>query len=469
LIEQNLLKSIINVKKVLGSCHCSHFESLSSDSRKLKVGQIFLGIKGDKYDGFQFIRDVLKAGVVVIICQDEEGREDKIKKLLKEYPERLFIIVEDVIFYLQELARLKTERWLSERPERKIIGITGSNGKTTHKEMMTWLFESVRPGKTLFTEGNLNNHIGVPLTLLRLQEEHEFAVIEMGTNHPGEIQRLCEIAQPNAGVLTNIGCSHLEHFGTEEAVFNEKKSLFDWVRKQTDLLGTFVLCSDDLYLRALIDKYVTSFGKEDHHIQFKVEGQKVTLHFMKEDTYLTIRNNYIVGEHNFSNLVCCFLVALELFPGESDGLIQAASFFRPCQNRGAWFESDGKSYFLDAYNANPSSMKKSLEGFMDYCTNREIALEDCYFVIGDMNELGSQSDMYHRDIGSYLKKCKVPHASFIGNFSMLYEEGYKKQAPLFNDVEEFLPFWEKEKENYKYFFIKASRSLQLESLVDITI
>ena len=143
-------------------------------------------------------------------------------------------------------------------------------------------------------------------------------------------------------------------------------------------------------------------------------------------------------------------MARELFPDENEKLVEAASLFRPFQNRGAWLEKQGKSYFLDAYNANPSSMKRSLEGFIDYCLDRNIALEDCYFVLGDMNELGLKSDTYHKEIGSYLKQRKVLKTSFIGRFSELYEQGYGCDTSIFRNVEEFLPFWEKERENYKY-------------------
>ncbi|MDC0255355.1 UDP-N-acetylmuramoyl-tripeptide--D-alanyl-D-alanine ligase [Bacteriovoracales bacterium] len=467
MIEYDLLKNIRNIKKIYGETRNSCFDSLSTDSRNIKKGQVFLGIKGDRFDGFQFVQMALKAAPVLIF-QEEEGREEKIKELSKKNPGKVFMLVEDSTWYLQELARLKAQKWLSAQPGRKIIGITGSNGKTTHKEMMTWLFESVRPGKTLYTQGNLNNHIGVPLTLLRLKEEHDFAIIEMGTNHPGEIQRLCEIASPNAGVLTNIGSSHLEHFGKEEAVFREKRNLFDWVRKKTNFLGEFVLCSDDSYLKTLNDEYVLSFGKENEDIKFAFEGQKASLHFVEEDCFVTLNNKNIIGEHNFSNLACCFLMARGLFPNDSEKLLEAASLFRPFQNRGALLEKRGKNYFLDAYNANPSSMRKSLEGFIDYCLDQKIELEDCYFILGDMNELGPKSDLYHKEIGSYLKQRRVLKTSFIGKFSELYEQGYGGDASSFCSVEEFLPFWEKERENYKYFFIKASRSLQLESLVDIT-
>ncbi len=441
---------------------------LSTDSRNLEEGSLFLALAGDNFDGFKFVESALKKGALGVIFEKKEGREEQVKRLAKAFPDRFFVIVENSLIYFQELAKIKTHNWLSEDSERKIIGITGSNGKTTYKEMLSWLLNAIYPGKVHYSKGNFNNHIGVPITLLKLRSDHKVAVVELGTNHPGEIQTLCEIAQPNTGIITSIGSSHLEHFGSQEAVFKEKRSLFDYVRKNSGPESVFVLPSDDVFLKRLIDDYVLSFGFSDSAIKLEIEAEAAKVWLGKGQSPTLLKNNNILGDHNFSNLAGSFLMASHLFPGNIDVLKKAAEAFKPPHNRGAWVRKHGKHYFLDAYNANPSSMIKSLEGFIGFCHDKNISFDECLFVLGDMNELGNKSEEFHEEIGRFMLDKKITKTRFIGKFASSYQNGFLRRSSLFQSVEEFRPFWEEEQEKFKYFFIKASRSLQLESLMDIT-
>tara|TARA_Y100001970_G_C14181893_1_gene830285 strand:- start:314 stop:1705 length:1392 start_codon:yes stop_codon:yes gene_type:complete len=454
--------------QVIGKIPSFSSAVLSTDSRNLEAGSLFLALGGENFDGFKFVESALKKGALGVIFEIREGREEQAKKLAESFPDRFFIIVENSLIYFQELAKIKTRNWLDEDSEKRIIGITGSNGKTTYKEMLSWLLNAIYPGKVHYSKGNFNNHIGVPLTLLNLRSNHKIAVVELGTNHPGEIQGLCEIAQPNAGIITSIGSSHLEHFGDQEAVFKEKRSLFDYVRKSSGPESVFVLPSDDVFLKRLIDESVVSFGSKDKYVKLQIEAEAAKVWLGKDHSPTLLKNNNILGEHNFSNLAGSFLMASHLFPGNDDSLIKAAEKFKPLHNRGAWVRKSGKRYYLDAYNANPSSMIKSLEGFIGFCHDKSISFDECLFVLGDMNELGSESESFHEEIGRFMLEKEITKTLFIGKYAPAYQSGFLKRSLMFQSVEDFRPFWKEEQEKFKYFFIKASRSLQLESLMDIT-
>ncbi len=468
MIDSKLLISPSSFVKVIGDIPNVSSVVLSTDSRSLEVGNLFLALAGENFDGFKFVESALSKGASGAIFEKKEGREDQVKKLADSFPDKFFVIVENSLIYFQELAKIKTQNWLESGTEKKVIGITGSNGKTTYKEMLFWLLDAIHPGKVHYSRGNFNNHIGVPLTLLNLHSDHEIAVVELGTNHPGEIEVLCEIAQPNAGIITSIGSSHLEHFGTQEAVFQEKRSLFDYVRKKSGRDSVFVLPSDDFFLKRLIDESVVSFGLKDSYARLEIEADNAKVWLENDNNPTLLKNNNILGDHNFSNLAGSFLMASHLFPGNNDSLRKAAEKYKPLHNRGAWVKKSDKHYFLDAYNANPSSMIKSLEGFIGFCHQKRISFDECLFVLGDMNELGSDSDAYHEEVGRFMLDKKITETLFVGKYALAYQNGFLKQSPMFQSVEDLRPFWREKQEKFKYFFIKASRSLQLESLMDIT-
>ena len=399
----SLVKKCSSVVEVLGS-KFPQYLSISTDSRNLAGSNAFVCLQGPNFDGHQFIEEVIDKGVRVIFASDPAAcARIKNKKIS-------LVLVKDTLRFMQELAGLRSREW--QKSGGILLALTGSSGKTTCKEMLAHLLDSILPGQVHFTQGNFNNHIGVPLTILHLKDTHSLAVLEMGTNHAGEIKELCRIAHPAAGMITNIGSAHLEFLQSLDGVYREKKALFEWVAQRSDR-KSFVICSDDPYLANLKkeDSWVTCFGsKGDYH--FLREKNCITL--KSDQSEYRICNNFIHGQHNFINLAQTFLLAVTLFPQKVELLQKAGEQWRPIlKNRGLWHQlAGGTRVFLDAYNANPDSVKASLQGFSEEV--QDFAREDILLVLGDMRELGEQSAQLHLDLGLYVKRQNYPNLIFIG-------------------------------------------------------
>ncbi len=436
---------------------------INTDSRTFKSGETFVALHGESFDGFNYLEQVLKLGARAVVFSTKKGREQTIQNLSSLYPNVLFVEATDALKFIQELASLYILDWRSKKPSRKIIGITGSNGKTTHKEMTFSLLNSLFPDKVLATKGNLNNHIGVPLTIFRLEEKHDIAIIEMGMNHQGEIAELCAIAHPEHGMITNIGAAHIEFMYSMDNIFEEKKSLYTSVLKNSHGSGMFVVNADDVFLTRLEPSSgLTTYGEKNGDIRVQIEGQKIVFNF--QGISLLITNNNIHEHHNLKNLAGVAILSLKLFPEKSEEIAKAASNYQqPSMNRSQWVEN----IFLDAYNANPSSMRVSIDSFINAMKTKGIALDDCYFVLGDMNELGVFAEDLHQEIAGHLKSNGVKNVSFIGRYKDFYLKGFSDPVSTHLNKEEFHDEWKKIRKNYKFVFVKASRSLQLESLMSI--
>lgn len=465
MINEKILLEASSIIQVDGMPPNGHFK-LCTDSRSYKSGEIFVALKGENFDGFKFIEQILKNDCPIIIYNHTELNGQMIKQLSANFYLTCFIGVSDTILYLQQIGHLHIKNWLENNPKRKVIGITGSNGKTTHKEMLFHFLNTIAPGKITATQGNLNNHIGVPLTLSSIDEEHDMAIVEMGTNHPGEIPLLARLAMPNSGLLTNIGAAHIEFFGTEENILKEKGALYRTVMENTRGNGEFVICADDQHLHQLPESSgLITFGETRGQIKVVCETDAITLHYA--DHEVRLENKLITGRHNFKNLACAFILANQLYPGHEKALVQAASLFAPRKNRASWIEQDGKLFFLDAYNANPASMKASLLAIFENLKSKGLALENCLFVLGDMNELGEHTERLHREIGELLQNLGAEHVAFVGRYNAYYREGFLKESLYFEKREDFNQKWPELRRQFNTFFLKASRSLQLESLLDI--
>lgn len=465
MINDKTLLAASSIVQVDGAPPNGHFK-LCTDSRNYKSGEVFVALKGENFDGFKFIETIVKNDCPVVIYNHTELNGHFIKQLSTSYSFTCFIGVSDTILYLQQIGHLHIKMWLNNNPKRKVIGITGSNGKTTHKEMLFHFLSTIAPGKITATQGNLNNHIGVPLTLSAINEDHEMAIVEMGTNHPGEIPLLANLALPNSGLLTNIGAAHIEFFGSEENILKEKGTLYHTVVKNTKGAGEFVICADDQYLNQLPKSAgLITFGEERGQIKVSCEAQAITLQY--EDHSVRLENKLITGKHNFKNMACAFILANKLYPGHEKALIEAATLFAPRKNRASWVELEGKNFFLDAYNANPASMKASLLAIFDSLKSKGLEAKDCLFVLGDMNELGDHAQKLHREIGELLQNLGAEHVAFIGRYNAYYREGFLKESLYFQNREDFNQKWPELRSQFNTFFLKASRSLQLESLLDI--
>lgn len=464
MIKASLINHCHSVANIVGKLNVAEFE-LCTDSRQFSPGQVFVSLRGENFDGFKFVPDLIKKGGKRFVINSEN--EKAARDLHLVHPDISFVIVSDTLLFLQELSRHHAINWREKDSRRKVFAISGSNGKTTHKEMLYHFINGVLPGKVIKTEKNNNNHLGVPLTLFQINANTEFAIVELGSNHPGEIKTLCDIALPDAGLVTNIGSTHLEFFGTEENVFKEEGYLYFAIQECTQGKGLFLQNMNDPFLKTLNKTAGTLTYGTGGEAKFNFKKDSIEIIY-KNQTY-ELKNQSIIGKHNFNNLAVTFLTALSYYPEKSAELIALAETFTPRDNRSMWINFHGKKVFLDAYNANPSSMKIALEGFIEYCQEHQYQFSDVLFVLGDMNELGSNGNELHREIGEFLKKKGVTEVSFIGRFREFYQKGYTLDSHLYQNAQEFKDGdWKNFQNRYKFFFFKGSRSLQLERILDIT-
>ncbi len=443
----------------LGTSKASGY-NLSTDNRKITSENLFLCLKGDRFDAFDYLEKIAECkSVESIIFTDGPGRRERVEKLLVKYPELEFIAVKDSLAALQELAILRRSQWQDRGG--LVFSLTGSNGKTTTKEIMTHFLVTLFPKDTLATIGNLNNHIGVPLTLLRLEDHHKVAVVEMGTNHPGEIERLCEIANPQYGLITNVGHAHVEYLGGLEGVYKEKSALFRSIKNLDQDKKSFVVNADDDFLKDIPELPWA------HRCHF-VENTKNYFKFSADGELFKLEAPHIFERHNRSNMMLAFSLVNSAFPGNTQKLVAATeSFVLPKNNRSQLFNVDNSLIYLDAYNANPSSMKASLESFKERTDELSLSPETILLVLGDMNEIGDESEVHHRQIARLAGELGFRHLVAIGRFAHYYLQDFKGSSRSFATTAAAKNELSSEFKNYRATFIKGSRSLQLESLLDI--
>lgn len=466
MVSSKLLTKLKTIKTL--NCSFDHLNKefelkINTDSRSFQTGETFVALVGDNFDAFNYIEGVLNQNAKVVVVAFKEERADLFASLSVLYPKTLFITVTDTLLFIQELATLHMESWKKLDSSRIVIGVTGSNGKTTHKEMIYFLMNEVLPGKVLATKGNLNNHIGVPLTIFRLGKKHKVAIIEMGMNHSGEIKVLCDIAKPQHGMITNVGAAHIEFLKTMENIFKEKGTLYDSVVKNSKGKGMFVVNGDDQYLRLLKKTSgLTTYGEENGDVIITIHSGSIVFNMNK--TPVLISNKNIFEHHNLKNLAGTAIFAMKLFPKKTKFIAEmAGQYQQPSMNRSQW----ENNIFLDAYNANPSSMRVSLDSFVTIMKNKDVSLDDCYFILGDMNELGDHAAPMHKEIATHVKELGIKNVTFLGRYREFYKEGYPNPTSNYLTKEEFKDEWIKIKKSYKFIFIKASRSLQLESLMKV--
>jgi UDP-N-acetylmuramoyl-tripeptide--D-alanyl-D-alanine ligase len=439
-----------------------------TDSRKYNHPAAFVAIPGAKVNPLNLITPILDQGCPLVIYQKNLENDELIQKLSLRFPTSKFLPVSDSVTFLQQLTNSHIQEWKTADPHHTVFAISGSNGKTTHKEMLSHILKTIRPNKIVATEKNNNNHLGVPLTLLNVHEQTEMVVLELGSNHPGEIKVLCDIAVPNAGLTTNIGATHLEFFGTEEKVFTEEGYLYYAVKNQLKDKGFYLINLDDPFLSTLpLFPGAITYGENPKamaRVTFLENGAEINY----KGESLRVINDSITGRHNKLNLVTCAFIAHQFYPSEKDSIIQAALKFRPTKNRSEWIEFEKTPVYLDAYNANPSSMKAALEGFKNAVLEKNMSLDEACVVLGDMNELGESTQRYHQEIGQFVQALGFKNAFFIGRFSSFYLQGHSEgqgraSAALFKQE-----YRTEMLKKFRIHFIKGSRSLQLESLFDIS-
>jgi len=451
-------KSCLSFINMTGDLDPKQKVELSTDTRTLKNNEVFLAITGEKFNALSFLDKVEVSGCKIVIYSKTPGND----KLINEYKNKItFIETANSVSFYQEITNILSTRF--QKNGGKLIAISGSNGKTTTKEMLFHLLSTVHP-ETICTQKNNNNHIGVPLTLLQITEKTKFAIIELGSNHPGEIKVLCNICSPAIGVTTNIGDTHLEFFHNQENVFKEESYLYDAVANCSQSEKVFFRNSDDKFLKTLtVEDHVSNFGECGDNFKFSIEKEHAIVNNDSHEYKLVNKN--ITGKHNFYNLCVAFSIAKKIDAANEIRYLKASSNFAPTFNRSEWIEIGGVKVFLDAYNANPSSMKAAVDGFVD-----KVGPESEYcLILGDMYELGDNSAEHHFDLAKSLIDKNYKNLFYVGRYSKDYNAGSNNAEKTFLTTDELKKdFKNLVLDKYKYVFIKGSRSLQLESLIDIT-
>ncbi|MDQ3000924.1 MAG: UDP-N-acetylmuramoyl-tripeptide--D-alanyl-D-alanine ligase [Fibrobacterota bacterium] len=436
--------------EVRGKHRGSKAVRLCTDSRSLKKGQVFWALKGETFDGHVFANESFSMGGYAAVV-DEQWLLENGK------PVNVYIPVKDTNLALLDLARSYAAKFRIPK-----IAVTGSNGKTTTKDMIARVLSKVGP--TLSTQGNFNNHVGVPLTLFELKSAHRFAIIEMGTNHPGEIGPLSSCAKPSISVITNIGYSHLEHFGTKEKIREEKLT----ITAGFDPKGTLILNVDDPLLaevRATSRQKLLTFGIDRGQIRpadltFNDEG---CASFRIGRTKFKLQ---VPGRHNVYNALAAIAVATQLRIPKT--LIAEGLYaFTASKNRMQVKRLPGLTVLDDCYNANPSSMKSALQtlGGMR-TTGRRVAL------LGDMLELGPEGESLHREMGRYLVEMGVDELFTFGNLSRHINSGAREKGLPRGRAHHFSDFDLMSEELMRFLttgdvvLVKASRGMKLERVFE---
>lgn len=406
--------------------------SVCTDTRKIKQGDIYFALKGENFNGNKFALQALEQGASIAVVDEDVNSNDE--KLFK---------VDDVLIALQALAKHHRQQFSI-----PFIAITGSNGKTTTKELVSTVLAAHY--KTYTTQGNLNNHIGVPLTLLSIKYDAEMAVIEMGANHQKEIESYCQYTLPNYGLITNCGKAHLEGFGGVEGVKKGKGELFDFLRANNGI--AFVYWDFD-YLQQMsiginnIIKYGTKEG-------VVVGSVKQSNPFLEVDVNGEIIQTNLVGDYNLSNVLTAVAIG-KYFNVPAQKIKAAIESYVPSNSRSQLIEKDGNKIILDAYNANPSSMKLAIENFAKLKASNKVLM------LGAMMELGDESIAEHQAIIELLEKFTWQNVVLVGgDFAKVTH-----QFIYLNNSIEAANWYQQQQFKDCNILIKGSRSMQMEKVI----
>jgi UDP-N-acetylmuramoyl-tripeptide--D-alanyl-D-alanine ligase len=413
---------------------------ISTDTRQITPGSIFFALKGDKFNANEFADQALEKGASFVVIDEERFRKNDDR----------YILVSDVLTTLQELARYH-------RSQLKIplLGLTGSNGKTTSKELVHAVLS--KKYTTLATKGNLNNHIGVPLTILGIDESIELAVIEMGANHLGEIELLCSIANPTHGFITNIGKAHIGTFGGFENIVRGKSELYQHLLNSN---GQVFINSQNPILANMAKRFTSK-----PPISYPSKGDFYHAEFISADPLVKIRSDNgdvietkLIGGYNFENIAAALCIG-KFFGVSAKDANYAIANYEPANMRSQVLKKGTNTIILDAYNANPSSMQAAIENLAAMKAQNKI------LILGDMFELEGEADKEHQAIGSLLKSCGFDRIYLCGLLfkAALHEipfaKYFEKKADLLIELKQF-PI------THSTVLVKASRGIGLEAVVE---
>ncbi|MES2396037.1 MAG: UDP-N-acetylmuramoyl-tripeptide--D-alanyl-D-alanine ligase [Bacteroidota bacterium] len=427
----------------------SHFLKhpvVCTDTRDIKQGSIFFALRGDNFNANKFAEQALESGCSLVVIDEGVYKKD----------ERYFL-VEDVLSTLQALANYHRKQLSI-----PIISITGTNGKTTSKELLNAVLS--QKYNVLATKGNLNNHIGVPLTLLNITTQHEIAIVEMGANHVGEIAMLCSIAEPDFGMITNIGKAHLEGFGGYEGVIQAKSELYHFIQQKG---GKVFVNADNKLLEQLsagIEKvtfgasesvdYEGEFIESNPFVKLKCKAKK-DIQPIEEKPVITTQ---LIGNYNFENILAAACIGY-YFDVSDQQIKTGLENYVPANNRSQVMQTKYNLLLLDAYNANPSSMNAAIENFAQMDQPNKMA------ILGDMLELGEDSAKEHDSIVNLLKNKNITNLILVGPF--FKESGKSINAKTFSNSDEVVDYLKQHPVKDSTILIKGSRGIKLEKVVEL--
>ena len=413
---------------------------LTTDSRHCPEGSMFLALKGETFNGNAFAAQSLAQGCRYAVVDEPQYASPENPRIL---------LVENCLQTLQQLANYH-RRKLGTR----MVGVTGTNGKTTTKELIAAVLKE--KFNVLYTQGNFNNHIGVPLTLLRLTHDHEMAVIEMGASHPGDIKELVDIVHPNYGIITNVGRAHLEGFGSFEGVIRTKGELYDYIRRSK---GKIFIKKENEYLQSIAKgiEQITYGNGDDAFASGQVVSCDPFLVFnWKQQGKLHTVETHMIGSYNLDNVLAAVAVG-RFFKIPAERISRAIAAYEPTNNRSQFKKTDNNELIIDAYNANPSSMKVALDNFIT------MPVQPKAIILGDMRELGPTSDELHAEVVEQIKKGQFDKVFLCGeHFSKV-----GKEFSPFATTEAMVEELRKQPLKGYHILIKGSHSMGLEKLADI--
>ncbi len=413
------------------------YPSIKIDTRKIVKGDLFFALKGPNFNGNHFAKQAIELGAAYAII--DEDVDDKDEKLVK---------TDNVLLVLQQLARHHREQF-----NIPFIAITGSNGKTTTKELVHQVLSSSY--KTYTTEGNLNNHIGIPLTILKIKNDAEMAVIEMGANHQKEIEQYCSYTLPTHGLITNCGKAHLEGFGSEEGVRKSKGELFDYLKNNN---GTEFVNGDDKYIKAMATgiKNIITYGTANADITGRATGISIFLDVqITSGAGIELIKTQLVGQYNLLNVLAAVTIGRH-FNIDIEKIKNALESYVPSNSRSQLIKQGTNTIILDAYNANPDSMKSAIDNFAQMQGANKILL------LGSMMELGKDSEKEHEEIIKIIDGYKWTNVILVGN-------NFKNITHSYIHFNESLQAkkWLKDKHlQNAHLLIKGSRSMQMEKVLE---
>lgn len=415
---------------------------ITTDSRDCPAGSLFFALKGESFNGNQFAAKALELGCSYAVIDEAAYATPGDDRL---------ILVENSLQTLQQLANY--HRRALRVP---IVGITGTNGKTTTKELIATVLK--QKYNVLYTQGNFNNHIGVPKTLLRLTAAHEMAVIEMGANHPGEIKTLVNMVEPNYGIITNVGKAHLEGFGSFEGVIRTKGEMYDFLRTRSD--SRVFIHRDNPYLNAIAhDLQLTTYGSTIDSVE-AVNGEVVEC-----APYLTFRwrmgqgewhrvETHLIGSYNVDNMLAAAAIGM-YFGVTPQQIDEALAGYIPQNNRSQLEHTAHNHLIIDAYNANPTSMMAALQNF------RAMKVQPKFALLGDMRELGVGSVEEHQKVVDYLQECQFDQVWLVGAEFAKTNHSFR----TFAQVDEVNAALDVEQPQGYYVLVKGSNGIKLAQTV----